>query len=563
MSKLWQDNWIKLRDTKTQRFSHKLKQMKNYGILAFSLLVGTCINAQTLEGAIKKTDNERYEAAAADFKALIAKEPAKADNYFYYGENFVQLEELDSANIMWKKGLSVDPASALNMVGIGKYLWYKGDTTAAKQQFTAALTATKNKNANIMREIAEVYIYAPTKSLKQAVTTLNAAIKLEPKNIEGHLLLGDALLELNPQNASEAMKSYNNALDLEKTPKIIVRKAKVYQRAENYQLANDMYKEAQDMDATYAPAYRENAELNMKFNQSNRAIENWLKYMELNNSTYARYRYAISLYTGKRYCEAIPEFETIHKDGFENFYTQRLLAYSVYECFDKDTKADSSSYRKAMIASDKFFKLAPEDKIIGLDYKYKGLILSKMGKDSLAIDQLNKAIDKDPANSGELMGELSKLYSKAKKYDLVIDALNKKMGSDSTKLTIYEYLDLGKAYYFGPKNYVLADSAYARVAKLSPTYAVAYLWRARAQIQLDPKKITWSAKPHYEKLLETVPVADRMGPYKPYLIEAAKYLGDYYVNSKEKNSEKAKEVWNLVRELDPQDKQAKAFFGVK
>lgn len=527
------------------------------------MLVGTCINAQTLQEAIKKTDNERYEAAAADFRALIAKEPTKADNYFYYGENFVQLDELDSANIMWKKGLSIDPASTLNMVGAGKYLWYKGDTAAARQQFNAALTATKNKNALIMREISKAYIYAPVKNLNGAVSILTAAIKLEPKNIEGHLLMGDALLERNPQNASEAMKSYNNALDLEKTPKIIVRKAKVYQRAENYQLANDMYQEAQALDRTYAPAYRENAELNMKFNQSARAIENWLKYLELNNSEYARYRYAISLYTGKKYCEAITEFENLHQRGFENFYTQRLLAYSAYECLAKDPKSDTIGYRKAIIASDRFFKNVSADKIIALDYKYKGLILSKLGKDSLAANELRTAVQKDSANAGELLGELSKLYSKNKQYDEVIEVLNSKMKGDSSKLSIYEWLDLGKAYYFGPKNYVLADSAYARVAKLSPTYAVAYLWRARAQVQVDAKKVLWSAKPHYEKLIENVPVADRMGPYKPYLIEAAKYLGDYYVNSKEKDAVKAKEAWTLVRELDPQDKQAKAFFGVK
>jgi hypothetical protein len=43
-------------------------------------------------------------------------------------------------------------------------------------------------------------------------------------------------------------------------------------------------------------------------------------------------------------------------------------------------------------------------------------------------------------------------------------------------------------------------------------------------------------------------------------MEASKYLGDYYVNSIEKNKEKAIENWNRVRTLDPNDKQAKAFF---
>lgn len=537
--------------------------MKNYRILALSMMFGTFINAQTLEDAIKKTDNERFEVAAAEFKALIAKDPAKADNYFYFGENYFQLEDLDSANIMWKKGLSVDPNSALNMVGTGKYLWYKGDTLAGKTQFTAALALTKNKNAEVMRQIGAVYIYAPIKSLKQAVTVLNSAIKLESKNIEGHLLLGDALLELTPTNGTDAMKSYNNALDLSKSAKILVRKAKVYQRAQSYELANDMYKEAQELDPTYAPAFRENAELNMKFNQSSRAIENWKKYLELNNSDYARYRYATSLFSGKKYCEAIPELETIHGNGFANFYSERLLAYSYYECNAKEAQAAADVYKKGMDASDRFFKIAPQDKVIAMDYKYKGLLLAKLGSDSLAVAELERAVAKDSLGSGEIMGELAKLHIKAKKYDQAIIAFNKKMNGDSTKLSVAEFYDLGRAYYFGPKDYNMADSAYAKVAEMAPTYAMAYLWRGRSNVQLDLKKVSWSAKPFYEKFLETVPVEERTGAYKPFVIEASKYLGDYYVNSKEKDATKAKEAWTLVKELDPADKQAKAFFTGK
>ena len=75
----------------------------------------------------------------------------------------------------------------------------------------------------------------------------------------------------------------------------------------NYDLANEKYKEAQGIDSTYAPAYRENAELNMMFNQSKKAIENWKKYLSLNNTLESRYRYATALFNGKQYCEAIPE----------------------------------------------------------------------------------------------------------------------------------------------------------------------------------------------------------------------------------------------------------------
>jgi hypothetical protein len=44
------------------------------------------------------------------------------------------------------------------------------------------------------------------------------------------------------------------------------------------------------------------------------------------------------------------------------------------------------------------------------------------------------------------------------------------------------------------------------------------------------------------------------------VMESAKYMGDYYVSSTAKDLAKAKEAWSIVRDLDPADKQAKAFF---
>ena len=49
---------------------------------------------------------------------------------------------------------------------------------------------------------------------------------------------------------------------------------------------------------------------------------------------------------------------------------------------------------------------------------------------------------------------------------------------------------------------------------------------------------------------------------KKSIIEAAKYLGDYFVNSKEgKDIDQAKIYWEKVKLLDPTDKQAAVFFS--
>ena len=62
--------------------------MKKITLISASFILASSTFAQTLQDAITKTDNERYAAAASDFRSLIAKEANKGDNYFYYGENF-------------------------------------------------------------------------------------------------------------------------------------------------------------------------------------------------------------------------------------------------------------------------------------------------------------------------------------------------------------------------------------------------------------------------------------------------------------------------------------------
>jgi tetratricopeptide (TPR) repeat protein len=412
-----------------------------------------------------------------------------------------------------------------------------------------------------MRQIGAAYTYAPVKNLDAAIKVLNDAVKLDPKNIEGYLILGDALLEKTPTNGSPAIAQYNKALDIDpKNPKGIVRKAKLYQRSQAYEEANELYKEAQALDPTYAPAYSANAELNMLFNQHSRAIENWKKYLELNNSEEARYRYATALFSGKKYCEAITELETIQSKGFVNMYTRRMLAYSLYEC---NADNNPEAVKKGLEESDKFFALAPKDKVISLDYKYRGLLQSKLGNDSLAILEFEKAIAKDSTKRGELSGEMAKMHMKAKRYDKAIEAYNMKLAGNNENLTATDFYELGRAYYFGPKDYALADSSFKRVNERAPDFAMAYLWRARSNFKLDAGNAKWAAKPYYEEFLNRLTEEDKVAPsYKTTQIEAAKYLGDYYVNSKEgKDYAKAKTYWKTVQTLDPADAQAKAFFA--
>ncbi len=547
--------------------------MKKTILISTGIIIANVSLAQTLQEAIKKTDNERFESAASDFRTLIAKEPTKGDNYFYYGENFFKNGDLDSANIFYQKGAELNATYPLNYVGTGKVLWYKGKQAEAKTSIYKGSTLGNNKNAEVMRQTAEIYINAPQKNLDEAIALLNTAIKIDAKNAENYILLGDATLEKNPTEGGPAIKNYTKATELDaKSAKGVLRSGKVYERGQNYQLALELYKKAITLDPTYAPAYREIAELYHKAKQDAKAIESYKKYLELNDSPIARERYATFLFSNKSYAEAVSEIEGLQKSGNNNLYLDRYLAYSYAEL---GTKTDTSNYTKGLRAINKFFEKAatkPNFKYQATDYKYKGVLLGKTGKDSLGVLELDKAIALDPSVANDLLREIAKINMKAKKYGKAIETYTRIMNGDPKNLNSQDWYEFGRAYYYegGAKQrekkeadalaqFVKADTCFSKLTQLSPTYSIAHFWRGKANVQQDLKDEKGLAKPHYEKAITLVKPEEKAS-VKSNLIEAYLYLGSHCAFSKEKDLTKAKDYFNLVKELDPANKAANDFF---
>jgi tetratricopeptide (TPR) repeat protein len=556
-------------------------------IFTFCLLSSTLLSqAQSLQEAITKTDNERFAAAAADFRSLLNKDPNKGDYYFYYGENFFKNDNADSALIMYKKGTEVQPTNPLNYAGVGKVQLMQGNDKEGNASLFKAKTLG-NKNATAYMKIAEAYLVAPNpyKNLTEASKLLADAIKWEPKNPEAHLLLGDVLLEQNPTEGSAAIKEYNEAMKLNpKSPKGLLRIGKLYERGRNYTTALDYYKQAEAIDPNFAPAYREKAEIwNKAQGGQQKAVEAIKKYLELNNNSLeARKRYADFLFKAKQYPEAITELQDIlAKDPKD--YRWRLLGYAYDEV---DPKTDKEAPAKGLDAINKFFEVTGGQNFnyIPDDYRHQGSLLAKTGKDSLGAAAILKAISLDSVKNCELYAEVAKVYMKAKKYDRATYYYEKKAACPNTKgLNGQENFELGRAYFnlaaarINEANrtkdvkekakkeaeamplFVNADSAFSRLTQQSPAFAAGYFWRGKANINIDPRNEQFLAKPHFEKALSMVKPEERALPTnKDNVILACEYLGYYYV--KTKDNARAKEYWNIVKELDPNNEKAKAFF---
>lgn len=536
--------------------------MNKLKLFVLALVSGTAVQAQTLNDANLKTENERYDLARKEYQKLISADPSSVENAFFFGNFYQTIGEKDSAITMWRKAGNINIEDKLAQISAAKAIYFGGDTTTAGQQFCEIIKTSKKKNPMVYYRIAETYATGPVKNLKLAETYLNAAIKLDSKNMDYYVLLGDVLLGQSSSNVSKATEQYNNALNINpNSAKVIVRKALIYQGVQNYKLANDEFKKAEAAEPNYAPTYRANAELNILFNQYKAAIECWEKYLKLNDSDDARYRYATSLFGANQYCNTLKEVEALNARNYVNLYTKRMLFYSLYEC---NEASDRAQYERALAESQAFFGICPAEKMISLDYKYVALINLKLENKDAAVASYYKAAELDTAKGADYYNEVAKIYATDKNYEKVIETYKTKETKFPTKMTANDYYELGKAYYYGPKDFVNADSAFTKLTRLNSNWSAGFFWKARAEVQIDinPKMRTYLAKDSYESFLRLLTEADyASGSYNGLIIEANKYLGDYYVNSTGKNYEQAKIHWRKVQELAPTDGQAKAFFA--
>ncbi len=544
--------------------------MKKIILVGVGVFLSLVSQSQSLKETMRMAENERFESAKSSFRNLVIAEPSNGDIYYYFGETYfnqsLTLRDTafarvlkDSANIMYKKGSEVDPANPLNFVGLGKILWYNKYQNQAEVLFKQALDMTKSKNATVMLKIAETYINADFKSLKAANELLAKALKLEPKNPDVHILIGDAMLEADPMDGSGPVKKYNEAAALDvNSAKPILRIGKLYYRAKNPTEALRWYKEAIKIDSTFAPAYLEMGELYIMASVNNKALESYKKYLTLNNDKEARDRFSQVLWLNKLFEDAVNEISKIQLTDSSSYTLYRLLGYSYSEVGDKFAP---DGYKKGLYAMRKFFDMTSQKtgfKYLSTDYSVVGKLLSKTGQDSLGIVELKRALEMDTTKK-ILNSDIALAYYKIKKYNEAIYYYSRKIAAGDP--TINDYLYLGSAYY-ASKQFDLADSAFKKVTIASPELTLAYKYRAECNVQLDPDSKLGLAKPHYEKVMELILAKTELlekGNNKKDLIEAYEYLGAYNLIIL-KDKDKATEFFTKIKDLDPNNKKVIDFF---
>lgn len=556
--------------------------MRTFNQIAFAgiccILSTTAAFSQSTADAKRAIEVEQFQKAKSLLKHLVTTEPTKDENYFYLGWVYLQQDYADSAKAVFIKGLTANPKSAFNYIGLGMIAKEDNDRSGLSANFTqaAALAGRSDKPYIYM---AKAYLMKPDINPDMALSVLDKASKWGQKDPEYFIALGDAYHA--KLDNSKAYSNYAQAQTLDpKAAYVDVAIGSLWKQADNYEDATKGLNDALAIDPNYGPAYRELAETDLRWAQENRKVASvkvkegtayYKKYLDLTDrSPESEMRYADFLLESGDYKTLEQVADDLGKSSKSNLRIYRYLGYAAYE---------NGNYRAGLDAIGKFIKEAAPKRIIPLDYIYLGHLQLKTGRDSLGILNLEKAAALDSTRE-EVYSEIADHYYGKHKYILAGDAYQKYI-KKSHKAKLNDYFREGMSYYYGysdeyyntPENkttvkpdstlLIHADSAFSYIQQKTTARPVAdvFLYRARVKDLEDTDRahLQAFAKPFYEEyitLKSTAPPADERT--KKNLAEAYAYLGAYYDFTKDEN--KAVENYQKAKDAYPDNKEAKAFF---
>lgn len=527
------------------------------------ILIGSAVSAQTLADARKAIDAEQYQKGKSILKNLINSQASNAENYFFLGNVYLKNDYPDSAKAIFSKGISVNAAYPLNYVGLGA-VDLQLNIPNPKTHFDKALSLTSKKDHLTNLYIGKAYTNAPKADPALALTYLEKAKAINPKDAEVYLALGD-VYRAQVKN-SEAYSAYRTAFDINKSLiRAKVELGKINQQSKAFKEAADEFNQVVALNPNYGPAYRELAQTYYQWGQGQadydakikQALQYYEKYMDLTDrSLDSRIRHADFLILSKDYKALEAEATEMSKIDKVNPKVLRYQAYSAFENGNYDASVKALQNFITKVGSD-------TSRIIAKDYLYLGRGLMKTpGSESTGLNYLRKAVQLDSTNA-EVMSEIGLALFKAKKYNEAAGIYDIAVKNPRSKTIVYDAFYLGLSNYFdyagknsakqNPSKEILvkADSAFSYVIQRAPSSPDAYLYRARVARQTDSETAPVGLMvPFYTKYIELVNAKGDVATdaIKKNLVEAYSNLGAFYQKSQ---PAKAKEYFTLIKTIDP------------
>jgi tetratricopeptide (TPR) repeat protein len=556
---------VKLLKKKNKLIIIEMNKFKIFSVALMATAAGAY--AQDISQAKKAIDAEQFEKAKTVLQSIIKAKPTDGEAPFILGNVYLSQQVADSAKIYYLNSVAASSRANLGYIGLGQLDLDNKNTAAAQANFASAIKPMKRKDVEEFIYIGRAYINSVNPDYKNAITTLNRALALDPQNAQVLLALGDAYYGDNNQN--EAYKSYRNAFQVD--PTLLRAKMQLgvlLKGAKSYDEAIKAFNEVIAIDPNYGPVYRELAETYYKWARNKpstkeanyqKAITNYEKYLTLTDySIHSRMRHADFLILVEDYKALEKEANEMTKLDKVNPRIFRYLGYAAYENGNVDVAIKSlEDYTKN-----------PNNKIIAKDYLYLGFAKIKKGTsaDGASIDpaafeaglvEIRKAVAMEPLAVQDL-GDLGKVLFGKRLYKeaATLFEFGTKVPESTSYLDDNVYYGLS-IFYDNNKTNVKpdpialqkADAAFVNVLTASPTYQEAYLYRARTNRLLENDEVMTK---NYEEYIakSTEKGAEELAKpaVKAKFVEAYNNMAASYANT---DKAKAIEYFNKTLALDP------------
>ncbi len=514
--------------------------MKNILTLILAITFANCLSAQTIEQAKSDFQNEKYKRAKRALVVICNTSPT-SQSYLYLGNNYLKIDEMDSAKMFYQKAEAGTDAYAY--IAKARMAIINHADKATQQSFIdKAISLSKKRDAEIFYQ-AGFLTFQPKSVNPEYYQQFFEQASIQAPDIDFYRLsLGDNYLIQH--EGGKAMSKYEEVSD--KNPNnlmALIKIGRLFYSSTNYTKAIEFLEKANAINATYDIVHKELGELYYLTKNYEKATDEFRKYLDLNdNDNRAKVTYGGFLFQLKEYQKTIDEVTLFSKQDTSNFIYYRLLGYSYYEL---------KKMKDAEIAMNHFWKYCEQSKIISLDYIYSGRIATGNSDTASAITYLSKAVELD-SNDVDIQSEYAKVLFNAKRYGEAAKAYLRRTQMTQREASPLDYYYLGRSCY-SSGSYVNADSAFAKFVELQPTTPDGYLWRAKSNVELEDKtNLKGYASPHYLKFIELT--AADPGKNRSNLISAYNYLA--FVALTQNDNVKAKENFNKILEIDPGNTKA-------
>ena len=520
--------------------------------LAAGLLI-TGLKAQTLQDGMNHLYAGRIKNATGVFEKLLSVNPNNIDAIYWLGQTKLESDEIMNSRIadarsIYEKALQTTNSAPLIKVGMGHVQLLADKPDDARQNFEAALTATRGKKGDdpaIETAIGRALTDAKGGDFKYAVKLLEDAVTKDPKNTETLLQLGNAYRKAGEgSGGGPAFATYKKALEVNPSFAVAsLRLAKLFESQKNWELVLQYLNESVTKDSKFSTGYYELFYyyfFRAKFPEAEEQLKKYIDSKLPGSEIQDQYLYAQLNWARKDFASAVTKGEEVVAALGDKTKPKvyRLLADAYFQ------KGD---YPNAKKYSDLFFvKKNPEDVILP-DYEIKAAVLSKTGgtpddiyNTYMAGVALDTTADAKIAYLKKGIAIIKEMKARDKEALLI-----QKLIEIKPKPTINDYFDLALAHYFTP-DYAKSREVTLKMIGTYPDQVYGYEWAFNNSRVIDTVKKDSIAVPDALKLFDFS--NKDTAKFKKQYISAASFLAIYYANDAK---DKAKAIdylkkWQMV-----------------